>query len=163
MTNFMTKSVLAAGTLALTVATCPPAFAHGMRGGAGGCSHGALLGGGRVLHALGLTADQKQKVRDIMTAHRPTLTQLAANERAARQALTDKLGSTGTVTQQDLDTLAQQEAQARTALMHERLAAALEVRGTLTSDQIQKAATIHAGMKQLHTQMQQLLGPQSAD
>jgi hypothetical protein len=42
--------------------------------------------------------------------------------------------------------------------MSERLAAALQVRGVLTSDQIQKASTIHAGMKQLRTQMHALLG-----
>ena len=42
--------------------------------------------------------------------------------------------------------------------MRERLAAALEVRTILTSEQIQKAATIRAGMKDLHAQMRQLLG-----
>ena len=42
--------------------------------------------------------------------------------------------------------------------MHERLAAALEVRNVLTADQLQKAASIRAGMKQLHAQMRQLLG-----
>ncbi len=57
----------------------------------------------------------------------------------------------------------QQESQARTALMRERFATALEVRKVLTPEQIQKAATIHAGMKQLHDQMHQLLGGQGAD
>jgi len=98
-----------------------------------------------------------------MAAHRTTLTPLVANERAARQAIADKLLGTGTVTQQDLDTLLQQEAQTRTALMHERLAAALEVRNILSADQTQKAATIHTGMKQLHAQMQQLLGSPSGE
>jgi len=158
----MTKTFLAAGTLALAVAGSSRAFGHGM-GGSDGCGHGGLLGGGRVLHALDLSADQKQGVHDIFREHRPTLAQLGANERAARQAIADKLLGTGTVAQNDLDALVQQESQARTALMRERLATALEVRKVLTSEQIQKAATIHAGMKQLHDQMRQLLGSQGAD
>ena len=162
MTKLLAKSILAAGTVALAVANGSGAFAHGMGGGAA-CGHGALLGGGRILHALDLSADQKQHVRDIVTAHRPTLSQLKANEKTAKQALADKLLGTSAVTQQDLDGLVQQEVQARTALMRERLAAALEVRKVLTADQIQKAATIHAGMKQLHAQMRELLGKHGAD
>jgi Spy/CpxP family protein refolding chaperone len=158
----MTKTFLAAGTLALAVAGSSRAFGHGM-GGGDGCGHGGLLGGGPVLHALDLSADQKQGVHDIFREHRPTLAQLGATERAARQAIADKLLGTGTVAQNDLDALVQQESQARTALMRERLATALEVRKVLTSEQIQKAATIHAGMKQLHDQMRQLLGSQGAD
>jgi len=41
--------------------------------------------------------------------------------------------------------------------MRERLATALEVRNVLTPAQIQKAATIRSGMKELHAQMLQLL------
>jgi len=106
MTKSMTKTFLAAGTLALAVAGSSRAFGHGM-GGGDACGHGGLLGGGRVLHALDLSADQKQGVRDIVSQHRPTLAQLRANERAARQAIADKLLGTGSVTQQDLDPLVQ--------------------------------------------------------
>ena len=158
----MTKSFLAAGTLALAIASSSPAFGHGMRGH-GACGHDALPGGGRMLRALDLSPDQKQQVRDLLTAHRTTRAPLVANERAAKQALADKLLGTGTVTQQDLDALLQQEAQARTALMRERLATALEVRTVLTPEQMQNAATIRASMKDLHAQMRQLLGKQGAD
>jgi len=158
----MTKSFLAAGTLALAIASSSPAFGHGMRGH-GACGHGVLPGGDRILHALDLSADQKQKTQDILTAHRPTLAQLAATEKAAKQTLADRLLGTGTVTQQDIDAMVQQEVQARTALMRERLATALEVRNVLTPEQIQKAATIRAGMKDLHAQMRQLLGKQGAE
>jgi len=114
-------------------------------------------------HALDLRTDQKQKVRDILTAHQATLAPLVANERAAKQAIADQLQGTGTVTPQDLDALVQQESQARTALLRERLAAALDVRSVLTPDQIQKAATIHAGVKDLRAQMRHLFGNQGAD
>ena len=162
MAKSMTKTFLAAGALALAVSGNSHAFGHGI-GVGDACSHGGLSGGRRVLHALDLSADQKQGVHDIIREHRPTLAQLGANERAARQAIADKLLGTGTVTQNDLDALVQQESQAGTALMRERLATALEVRKVLTSEQIQKAATIHASMKQLHNQMRQLLGSQAAD
>src|SRR3989442_1003408 len=167
MAKSMTKTFLGAGTLALAVAGSSRAFGHGM-GGGDACGHGGLPGGRRVLHALALSADQlsadqKQGVHDILREHRPTLAQLGANEMTARQAIADKLLGTGTVTQNDLDALLQQESQARTALMRERMATALEVRKVLTPEQIQKAATIHAGMKQLHDQMRQLLGSQGAD
>jgi len=71
-----------------------------------------------------------------------------------------KLFGTGTVSSQDVDALVTQESQARLALMRERLATALEVRNVLTPAQIQRAATIRSGMKELHAQMRQLLGKQ---
>ena len=114
MTKAMTMSIFTAGTLALAISSGALAFGHGMRG-SGGCGAGALLGGGRVLHALDLSADQKQQVQDIVTAHRTTLTPLVANERAAKQALGDKLLGTGTVSSQDVDALVAQESQARLA------------------------------------------------
>ena len=162
MTKPMTKNVWTAGTLALAIAGSGPAFGHGMPG-PGGCGQGVLPGGGRLLHALDLSADQKLEVRGILTAHRTTLAPLLANERAAKQTLGDKLLGAGTVTQQDFDALVQQESQARAALMRERLAAAVEVRNVLTPEQIQKAATIRASARGLHTQMRQLLGRQGTD
>ena len=80
MAKSMTKTFLAAGTLALAVAGSSRAFGHGM-GGGDACGHGGLAGGRRVLHALDLSADQKQGVHDILREHRPTLAQLGANER----------------------------------------------------------------------------------
>jgi Spy/CpxP family protein refolding chaperone len=152
----MTRTTFTAGALALVIAAGTGAMGYGMPGGGGG--HGGFAGGPRLLHALNLSADQKQQVQTIFQAHRATFKQLAANERTAREAIADAMFGTSAVTQQALDPLVQQEAQARTALMNERLAVAIQVRGILTPDQIQKASTIHAGMKQLRTQMHALLG-----
>jgi Spy/CpxP family protein refolding chaperone len=151
----MMRTIFTAGALALTIAASTGAMGYGMPGGGG--DHGGFLGGPRLLHALNLTAEQKQQIQAIFQAHRPTFKQLAANERTAREAIADAMFGTNPVTQPALDALVQQEAQARTALMSERLAAALQVRGILTPDQIQKASTIHTGMKQLRTQMHALL------
>ena len=157
----MTKTILGAGVLALAVAGSSFAFGHAASGDRG-CGHD-MLGGGRILHTVDLSDEQKQKVQDILTAHRPKLRALVANEKAADQALADKLLGTGAVSQQDLDAVLQRASQARDELMRERLAAALEVRDVLTSEQIQKAATIRTGMKQLHAEMRQLLGSSGTD
>jgi Spy/CpxP family protein refolding chaperone len=154
----MTKSIFAAGALAVAIAVGSPASA--MPGGA--CGRGAFLGGRRVLHALDLTADQKQKLHQIWTAHRQTLRPLVATEKAAREALVEKLLADGAVSQQDLDPLVQAESQARAALAHERLALALDARNVLTPAQLQKVATIHTGMKQLCAQMRALVGTPAA-
>jgi Spy/CpxP family protein refolding chaperone len=118
-----TVTLLVAGALTFAVARGGLAF-----GGGGG--RGGFFGGPRLLHALDLSADQKQQVP-------------------------------GPVTIDDLAPLIQSEAQARTALMQARLSAVVDVRNVLTPAQIQKAATIRTGMKQLHAQMRELLGHQS--
>ena len=165
MMNSVVKS-LVASALALALTSGSVAFGYGMRGG-GGCGgghgDGMLPGGGRLLHALDLSADQKEKVQDIFAAHAPRFHALMANQKAAKQAIADELLGAGTVSQQDVDAAAQQASQATTDLMHERLAVALEVRNILSPEQIQKAATIRSRMKQLHAQMQQLLGGRQED
>jgi len=147
-------TVAVAGALTFVIARGAVAFGGGRRGG--------LFGGPRLLHALDLNADQKQQVKAIWRAHRTALAPLIANEKAAREALADKLAAPGPVTANDLAPLIQNEAQARTALTQARLAAVVDVRNVLTPAQIQKAATIRAGMKQLHAQMRELLGRQGA-
>jgi len=158
-----TKAVLGSGMLAFLLAGGSSAFAFGRGMGEDhACGAGMLLGG-RVLHALDLSTDQQQKVQDILAAHRPKLHQLAANEKAAAQALADQLLGTNSVTQQDFDAALQRASQAHDDLMRERLAAALAVRHVLTSDHIQKAAAMRTGMQQLHAQMRQLLGQDDTD
>ena len=68
-----------------------------MPGGGGG--RGAFPGGLHLLHALELNADQKQQVQAILKAHDPTLKQLPANERTAREAIADTMLGASTVTQ----------------------------------------------------------------
>ena len=166
MMNSVVKSVFVASALALALTSGSVAFGYGMRGG-GGCGgghgDGMLPGGGRLLHALDLSADQKEKVQDIFAAHGSRFHTLMANQNAARQAIADKLLGAGAVSQQDVDAAVLQASQATTDLMHERLAVALAVRNILSPEQIQKAATIRSRMKQLHAQMQQLLGGRQED
>ena len=156
-----TKAILGAATLGLAIAGRAPAFGHRM--GDGQACGGMMLDAGSVLHALDLSADQQQKVQDVLAAHQPKLRQLAADQRAADQALIDQLLGTGAVTLQNSDAALQRASQAHDAMTRERVAAAIEVRSILTSDQLQKAATIRTGMKQLHAQMRELLGKDATD
>jgi Spy/CpxP family protein refolding chaperone len=164
--NSVVKSVVATSALALVLTGGSAALGYGGRGG-GGCGGGhgigLLPGGGRLLPALDLSTDQREKVQDIFAAHGPKFHTLMASQKAARQAIADKLLGSDPVSQQDLDAVAQQASQATSDLMHERLTVALEVRNVLTSEQIQKVARIRSSMKQLHAQMQQLLGGQQED
>jgi Spy/CpxP family protein refolding chaperone len=161
MTTAMTKRALAAGTLALAFAAGSPALGRGLPCSSTG--RDVFLGGGRMLHALDLSADQKQQVQDILTAHRTRVGPPLANEKAARKVIADKLLSSPAIAQQDLDSLVQQESETHAALVRERLAVAGEVRNLLTPAQLQKAATIRTGMAKLHVQMHQLLGKPDAD
>ena len=160
MTN-TTRVILGAGTLALAIAGRAAAFGHGL--GDGRACGGMMLNAGNVIQALDLSADQQQKLQDILAAHRPKLRQLVADQRAADQALIDQLLGTGAVTPQSSDAALEAASQAHEALTRERVAAAIEVRGILTSDQLQKAATIRTGMKQLCAQMRDLLGKDATD
>lgn len=161
----MTKYAFRAAVLAVTLATGARAFAHGGFGGPPG--HHDMFGGpggamyGRLLQALDLTAEQKQKMHDILKAHHQKFESLGAAARSAHEALADKLFSSGTVTASDLNAVVQQATKARSDLMQEGLAVALELRGVLTQAQLDKAAQIHTQMKALHAQMQQLIGAPS--
>jgi Spy/CpxP family protein refolding chaperone len=157
----MTRNTFTAALLAIAIGSGARAFAHGGMGGLHGHDGFGGPGGamyGRLLQALDLTADQKQKIHDIMKAHHEKFASLGAAARSAHEALADKLFSTGPLTASDLDGVVQQATRARSDLMHEGLAVAVEVRGVLTPAQIAKAAQIHGQMKSLRAQMQQLLG-----
>jgi Spy/CpxP family protein refolding chaperone len=144
---------LAAGTAA--------AMGDGMMHGKGG--RGGMLGGSGMffpgmLRNLDLTQQQRQQVRDILSAHRDKFRSLATQLRATHKAIADKLYAPGTVNQSDLDAQIQQAAQIRTQLMQEGMAVALQVRGVLTPDQIAKAAAMRTKMESLRAQMHELMG-----
>ena len=91
----MTRTIFTASALALVIAAGTGAMGYGMPGGGG---HGGFLGGPRLLHALNLSAEQKQQVQAIFQSHRSTFKQLAANERTAREAIADAMFGTNAVT-----------------------------------------------------------------
>jgi periplasmic protein CpxP/Spy len=148
-------AVLSALTLVFGVSA--PAFAQGPGGGPRGHGHGGFATSPFMLRSLGLSDAQKAQVRQIMASHRPKFQALYGQLRDARAQLADTLVAPGTVQAADLTPRAQQISQIREQLSQEALQVALEIRGVLTPDQLAKAAGLHQRLKDLRSQMRQLL------
>jgi Spy/CpxP family protein refolding chaperone len=118
---------------------------------AAGIGGGAFFGQPSTLRALDLTSGQTRSVLAILQAHRPALRRLSHEERVAKRAIDDRLVGNGAVTPQDLDALVERENATRDALTRERLATELAVRNALTPEQIQKVASIRAGLEENRT------------
>lgn len=135
------------GALALLAALTIPAVAgthHDDGIGAGG-----FFGNPAPWHAVDLSGEQKRAMRLVLKAHGPALGRLEADERTATAAIREKLYGVDPVTPEDLDELARHEIETRSALTRERLATALDVRNTLSSEQIQRIAAIRTSFEQM--------------
>ena len=88
-------------------------------------------------------------MRVVLKTHEPALGRLEADERTAAAAIRDKLYGADPVAPEDLDELARHEIETRSALTRERLATALEVRNTLSSEQIRRIAAIRTSVEQM--------------
>jgi Spy/CpxP family protein refolding chaperone len=164
--------------IALLLAVLAPSFARAgsngpppglMRVGMGGQFHGPMPFGDdpglmlpMLLQGVGLTDDQKKQVRDILKADRSSLFGLFEQLRTANQALADKLVSTGSVTEDDLQPLVAQVMKVRGDIVNHGLKVVLQVRGLLTPDQLAKAADVKTKMRALRAQMRELLGEPQA-
>jgi Spy/CpxP family protein refolding chaperone len=139
--------------VALLGAAVGPAEAQAWRH-RGGWGDGLLMG--IPLRALSLTADQQTRVKSILsasrTANRPIIQQL----RQAQSELADKL-----LASPSADVSAQLAAinGFRTQLLQNSSATTAQVLGVLTPDQLAKAAQVRSELKQLRTQIQQILAP----
>ena len=147
------RSVMLVGLAAAFLCTAPARAEH--------MGHGPMDGGPGMLipllvHGSDLTADQQQKVQAIMSTNRDAMHTLFGQLRDANNQLADKLlGSTQPQTA-DLTPLVQQVATLRSQLMQNELNTVLAIRAVLTPDQLAKAATRKAQLKQLRQQMRAL-------
>jgi Spy/CpxP family protein refolding chaperone len=127
------------------------------RGPNGGWGAGLMLG--VPLHSLNLTPDQQAQVKSILstyrTAARPILQQLWQTQ----SGLGDKLLVPGQVQAADLQAQLQQIAQLRTQLLQLSAQATVDVRNLLTPDQLTAGAATKAKLKDLRSQMRQLMAP----
>jgi Spy/CpxP family protein refolding chaperone len=135
---------------------------HGSMG-LGPMGHDPMLGDGPgmmplVLRAVGLTADQDARVKEILEQHRAAFATTFKELRAANRALQDRLFTPGRVETTDLSDQVARIVKLRETLADEGLKVALEVRGVLTPEQLTKAADIRRQMEALHAQMRSLLG-----
>ncbi len=108
-----------------------------------------------ILHAVGLTDDQKAQIRQIFASHRSQLQTLHQQLRAADRQLRDQLYGPNPPSVADLAPINR----LREQLAAERLQIALEIRGVLTPEQLARAAQIRQQLEQLRQQERNLLTP----
>jgi Spy/CpxP family protein refolding chaperone len=111
-----------------------------------------------VLRRVNLTADQQTKVHQILAASFAQAQPLMKQLHDIHEEIGDKLMSTGTVNAADIEPLQQQENQIHQQLDEQTLSAALQIRGLLTPEQLSKAADLHAKLKSLRQQTDELMG-----
>ncbi|HTT82939.1 MAG TPA: hypothetical protein VMF67_05635 [Rhizomicrobium sp.] len=73
--------------------------------------------------------------------------------------IADKLLSTGDVTASELAPLEQEAAKYQQEIDQDMLSMALAVRDLLAADQIKQLAQVHSQLKNLHSQIDDLMGP----
>jgi Spy/CpxP family protein refolding chaperone len=126
--------------------------------------HGAEAGRGEagmmlplLLRGAHLTPEQDAKVREILTARRSASRALVAQLRQAQDELADKLFAPGPLKEADLQPQLQRIAQLRQQLLQESTRVALDVRALLTQEQLSRTAQVKDRMRQLESEMRQLL------
>ncbi len=108
-----------------------------------------------IIRSVGLSDTQSSQVRTIMEAHRPKLQGIAEQLRSAQRSLAEALIAP---TLPDLEPTIAQITELRGRLMREGVAAAVEVRGILTADQLRRASEVGQKMLALRSEMESLLG-----
>src|SRR5216117_1431880 len=131
---------------------------HG-RGPRGGCGGGLMLG--VPLHSLNLTPDQRTQVQSILSTYRSSARPIIQQLRQTQSGLGDKLLAPGQLQAADLQSQLQQIGQLRTQLLQLSAQATLEVRSLLTPDQLSAAAQTKDKLRDLRSQIRQLLAPGS--
>jgi Spy/CpxP family protein refolding chaperone len=137
----------------------PAAHAQGPagRGWRSGWGSGLMLG--VPLHSLNLTADQQNQVRSILTTYRSSARPIIQQLRQAQGGLADKLLTSGQLQAADLQGQLQQVSQLRSQLLQLSAQATVDIRNLLTPDQLTTAAQTKDKLRDLRSQMHQLLAP----
>lgn len=155
--GYVTCSV-ATAALMLAVWLVPvSAKAEGFRHGRGGWGAGLMLG--VPLHSMNLTPDQQAQVRSILSTYRASARPIIQQLRQTQSDLGDKLLGPGEMQTTDLQGQLQQISDLRTKLLQLSAQATVDVRNLLKPDQLTAAAQTKAKLKDLRSQMRQLIGP----
>jgi Spy/CpxP family protein refolding chaperone len=132
---------------------------------------GMMMGGGpppvppplmMALRAANLTADQQKQVHSIVESSLTSSASQMAQMHSIREQIADKLLSSSSVSSSDLAPLLAQQTALQQQLDNQMISTAIQVRGVLTPDQLSKVADAHAKLKQIHSQIDAILGPPDA-
>ena len=135
----------------------PPPMMRGMPGGGGGGGDAPGMVIPLLLHGADLTAEQRDKVRALMSSQRAELRALFDQLRSANEALATRLTSPTPVDAAALKPDVERIAAARQALMDHGLTVALALRGILTPEQLRAVTEKRARMEDLQRQMRELM------
>ena len=133
---------------------------HGKGSRPGGWGNGLMLG--VPLHTLNLNPDQQAQVRSILSTYRASARPILDQLRQVQGGMGDRLLAPGQLQLADLQSQLQQISQLRTQLLQLSAQATLDVRNILSPDQLSTAAQTKAKMKDLRSQMHQLMAPGTA-
>ena len=115
-----------------------------------------------ALRTANPTDDQKKQIHDILESSRKNTAAQMEQMRSIRDQIADKLLSAGTVSPSDLTPLLAQQSTLQQQLDTQMIATAIQIRGVLTADQLTKMAAAHEKLKQIHSQIDAILGPPDA-
>jgi Spy/CpxP family protein refolding chaperone len=130
------------------------------KGRPGGWGNGLMLG--VPLHTLNLSPDQQAQVKSILSTYRASARPILQQLRQVQGGMGDRLLAPGQLQAADLQAQLQQISQLRTQLLQLSAQATLDVRNILNPDQLSTAAQTKAKMKDLRSQMHQLMAPGTA-
>ena len=115
-----------------------------------------------ALRAANLTDAQKTQVHDILNSSRTSTASQMDQMHSIREQIADKLLSPGTVSASDLTALLAQQSALQQQLDTQMVSTTIQIRRVLTADQLSKVAAAHEKLKQIHSQIDAILGPQDA-
>jgi Spy/CpxP family protein refolding chaperone len=144
----------------------PSASAQGMM--RNHMNHAAMSGmhGGSpflmLLRSADLTPAQKSQVHLILNSNRGQMMALHQQLMSLHEQMSDRLLGSGSVSSADLKPLVQQASALEGKLNQNMADTAIAIRNVLTPDQVKKLAAVHKKLRDLHTQIQQLMGSEQA-
>ena len=115
-----------------------------------------------ALRAASPTDDQKKQIHDIIESSRKNTASQMEQMHSIREQIADKLLSSGTVSASDLTPLLAQQSTLQQQLDTQMISTAIQIRGVLTAEQLSKVAAAHEKLKQIHSQIDAILGPPDA-
>jgi Spy/CpxP family protein refolding chaperone len=146
-------------------ATLLPLVAIAQMPGGPGHFHSQFRGGGgegMLLQGLNLSTDQQTAIRTIHQAAHAQAKPMVEQLRQIRTEMKSAMLAAGPVDANKLATLQTQASTLKSQLDQLRLTSMIQVRNTLTPDQLQQAATTANALSSLHEQERALMHPESA-
>ena len=112
-----------------------------------------------ALRAAAPNFDQQKQINDIMDSSRKSSAPLMDQMHSIREQIADKLLSSGSVSAADMAPLLTQQEQIQQKLDAQMVSTAIQIRGVLTSDQLSRVSATNDKLKQIHSQIESILGP----